>query len=125
MAPTSYAIPRTLNKSPLFEVNSKSITSSSKPRYLIGFSPIGALLSNSQIPSISSSFKNLWSKPNSASEHNIPLEVYPLIVDFFIVPPGNVAPSRAVITFKPSLTFGAPHIISNISLPIFTLHKCK
>ena len=75
MAPTSYAIPRTLNKSPLFEVNSKSITSSSKPRYLIGSSPIGALLSNSQIPSISSSFKNLWSKPNSESEHNIPLEV--------------------------------------------------
>ena len=114
-----------LNKSPLFAVNSKSITPSSIWRYFIGSPPISASSPNSAIPSESSGFKNLCSSPNSAIEHNIPFDSWPLIIPFFIVFSGNTAPSKATITFNPVLAFGAPHTISNTSVPIFTLHKCK
>ena len=115
-----------LNKSPLFAVNSKSIMLSSHPKNFIGSSPIFASSDNSQIPFLSSSFRNLLSNPNSAIEHSIPLDSTPLIVLLFISPPGNFAPSKATITFKPFLTFGAPHTICKSSaLPTFTLQTCK
>ena len=125
IAPTSYAIPKMLNKSPLFAVKSKSITLSSIFIYAIGSSPIGASCGNSCIPALSSSVKNFDSKPNSAIEQIIPLDSSPLITPLFIVPPGNSAPSKANITFSPFLTLGAPHTIFNISLPVFTLQQCK
>ena len=125
IAPISYAIPNILNKSPLFAVNSKSITQSSIPIYFIGSSPGTASSPSSAIPSESSGFKNLWSNPSSAIEHSIPFDSSPLITPFFIILSGNTAPSNATITFIPFLAFGAPHTMSKISLPIFTLHKCK
>jgi len=119
-------MPSILNKSPLFAVNSKSITSSSICKYFIGSSPTGASCGNSCIPSLSSGFKNLLSKPNSAIEHSIPLDSSPRIFPAFIViPPGKFAPGNATITFSPFLTFGAPHIICSICSPTFTLHMCK
>ena len=51
------------------------------------------------------------SKPNSCNEQIIPLDSTPLIVDFFIVPPGSTAPGNATITCWPFSTFGAPHTI--------------
>jgi len=74
IAPISYAIPKMLNKSPLFAVNSKSITLSSISRYFIGSSPSTASSPSSAIPSESSGFKNLCSNPSSAIEHNIPFD---------------------------------------------------
>ena len=126
IAATSCAIPSTLNKSPLFAVNSKSIISSSIFKYFIGSSPTGASCGNSCIPSLSSGLKNLLSKPNSAIEHSIPLDSSPRIFPAFIViPPGRFAPGNATITFNPFLTFGAPHTIGNTCSPTFTLHICK
>ena len=118
-------VDKILNKSPRLEVNSKSITSSSRFKYLIGSSPTFASIGNSHIPSISSGFKNLLSNPSSAIEQIIPFDSQPLITPFLISPPGSLAPSRATITFKPFLTLGAPHTISNTSLPTLTLHTCK
>ena len=115
-----------LNKSPLFAVNSKSITPSSIPINFIGSSPGTAVSGNSCIPSLSSGFKNLLSKPNSAIEQSIPLDSTPLIFPAFILKsPGSSAPTKATITFKPFLTFGAPQTICKTSFPTFTLHTCK
>ena len=125
IAPTSYAIPNMLNRSPLFAVNSKSITWSFNFIYAIGSSPIGASSGNSCIPALSSSVKNLLSKPSSAIEHIIPFETSPLIFPHLIVPPGNWAPSNATITLIPFLAFGAPQTISSTSFPTFTLQQCK
>ena len=125
IAPSSYAIPKMLSKSPLFAVNSKSITSSSSPMYLIGSSPIGASAENSCIPVLSASSTYLFSIPSSNIEQSIPLDSWPLITPFFISPPGSLAPGSATITLSPFLTFGAPHTISKTSFPIFTLHTCK
>ena len=125
IAPSSYAIPIILNKSPLSGVNSKSIISSSHPKYLIGSSPGIALLSSSAIPSISSAFKNFLSTPSSAIEHIIPFDSCPRIVPAFISPPGSFAPGIATITLIPFLAFGAPQTICNTSFPILTLQTCR
>ena len=58
----------------LNDVNSKSITLSSIPRYLIGSSPTIASSPNSAIPSLSSGLKNLLSTPSSTNEHSIPFD---------------------------------------------------
>ena len=115
-----------LNKSPLFAVNSKSITLSSNPIYLIGSSPTGASAGNSCIPFLSASDKNFLSIPISYKAHSIPFDSWPLIVPFLILKsPGSSAPTCATITFIPFLAFGAPQTMSSISLPISTLHRCK
>ena len=129
-----------LSKSPLFAVKSKSITASSSPRYFIGSSPTGASCGSSCIPALSTSSANLCSNPSSNIEHNIPLDSCPLIIPLFItlslssfsiapvlftVTSGRTAPSKATITFSPSLTFAAPHTIFSTSVPISTLHTCK
>jgi len=115
-----------LNKSPRFAVNSKSITSSSNPKYFIGSSPTIASWPNSQIPFLSSSVKNLLSSPNSAIEHIIPFDSTPRIVPFFIVTSfGKFAPTNATITFIPALAFGAPQTIWSVLSPTSTIHTCK
>ena len=129
-----------LSKSPLFAVKSKSITSSSNPRYFIGSSPKGASSGNSCIPVLSTSSTYLCSNPSSSIEQSIPFDSSPLTIpllitlglsSFSIIPPaltvtpGSTAPSKATITFIPVLAFGAPQTIFKISLPISTLHKCK
>ena len=115
-----------LNKSPLLAVNSKSITSSSNPKNLIGSSPTIASWGSSSIPFFCSSVKNLASIPSSNKEHSIPFDSSPLITPFFIVTsPGSFAPGRATITFNPSLTFGAPQTMFNISFPTSTVHICR
>ena len=71
---------------------------------------------------VSSFFSSI---PSSNKAHSIPFDSTPRITPFFISnPPGKTAPGNATITFKPSLTLGAPQTIC-LSLPTSTKQICK
>ena len=74
---------------------------------------------------MSSTFRNLLSIPISERAQSIPFDSCPLITPAFIDFSGSSAPGRATITLSPFLTFGAPHTICVVLLPIFTWQTCK
>ena len=103
-AERSRAIPRTLAQSPRFGVRAISIVISSRSAHLAHASPTGAPSGNSIIPSWS------FDNPISYSEHVIPLDFLPRILEGFRMSPdpGIKEPHGAKTPFIPSRAFGAP-----------------
>ena len=116
------------NKSGRLARTFKFNTSSSKPKYPKTSSlPTSASNGNSSMPSVCSFLKYFGSTPSSSKEQHIPLDSTPRITPFLISPPGSLAPTRATMTFNPTLAFGAPQTIcSTPNLgPKSTFKICK
>ena len=63
--------------------------------------------------------------PSSSAPQHIPKLSYPASFALLIFCPQTLAPICARQTIIPSLTFGAPHIICTVSVPLNTCSLCS
>ena len=105
----------TLAQSGRFGVRSISINVSFKERASTRSMPHSKLSASSMIPEWFSLM------PRSFSEQSMPYDFSPRILAFLtFMPPGRMAPGRAMAVCIPAFTFGAPQTTLNVSLPTMT-----